>query len=85
VYLLVTITNPQNGSSEVLAANTAGTSLVAAWDSGSSTLAISGSAPSSEFQQVLRSVTYNNTSQNPGTTARLVEFVANDGLILTKP
>ena len=33
------------------------------------------------YQQVLRTVTYNNTSQNPNTTARVVTFVGNDGTI----
>ena len=33
------------------------------------------------YQQVLRTVTYNNTSQNPNTTARVIEFTANDGAL----
>ena len=31
------------------------------------------------YQQVLRTVTYDNNSQNPNTTSRVISFVANDG------
>jgi hypothetical protein len=38
-----------------------------------------GTATLAEWQSALRSVTYNNTSQNPNTTARTVSFKVNDG------
>ena len=34
-----------------------------------------------QWQSALRSVTYNNTSQNPNTTARTVSFAVNDGAL----
>ena len=37
------------------------------------------------YQQVLRTVTYNNTSQNPNTTSRVIEFTANDGAAGQQP
>jgi len=73
----VTITNLLDSGAEFLAANTAGTSIVAAY--AAPTLTLSGSDTLAHYQQVLRSVTYNNTSQNPTTTTRSIAFVANDG------
>ena len=72
----VTITNPQNGAAEVLGAtNCAGLTVTP----GLNSLSITGSQPPATYQSCLQSVTYNNTSQNPGTTARVLAFVANDG------
>ncbi len=72
----VTITNPQNGASEVLAASACAGLTVTP---GLNTLSITGSQPPATYQTCLQSVTYDNSSQNPGTTARIVSFVANDG------
>ncbi len=79
--LTVTLTNRPDGAAEALAANTAGTSITASpYNSGSGVLLLSGSAPVAQYQQVLRTVTYNNTSQAPTTTARSITFVASDGV-----
>src|SRR5690606_19486975 len=64
---------------ESLAASTAGTSIVAAYNSGTGVLALSGSDSTANYQTVLRTVTYLNTSTAPNETARVVSFVANDG------
>ena len=79
--LTVRITNLLNGASEVLAANTAGTSITANYDSGTGILTLSGADTVAHYQQVLRTVTYNNASQNPNTTSRVIEFTANDGAL----
>jgi len=42
---------------------------------------MNGSATVSQYQQVLRTVSYNNTSQNPNTASRSVTFVVNDGAL----
>ena len=42
-------------------------------------LALSGSATLAEYQTVIRSVTYANTSDNPNTADRTVSFTVNDG------
>ena len=75
----VTITNQLDGVAEVLAANTAGTSIVAAYNSGTGVLSLTGADTVANYQQVLRTVTYDNSSQNPNTTDRTITFVANDG------
>src|SRR4029077_15139338 len=41
---------------------------------------LSGSATVANYQLALRSITYNDTSDNPSTLTRTVTFVANDGL-----
>jgi large repetitive protein len=73
----VTITNLLDGTSEILAANTAGTSILAGYAAG--VLSLSGSDTVANYQTVLRSVTYINSSSAPNETARSVSFVANDG------
>jgi hypothetical protein len=72
----VTITNPQDGAAEVLAATSCAGLTVTP---GLNSLSITGSQPPATYQTCLQSVTFDDTSQNPGTTARVVAFVANDG------
>ncbi len=75
----VTISNLLDAGLETLAATTAGTSITANYVA--PTLTLSGSDTLAHYQQVLRSVTYNNSSQNPNITARTLSFVANDGAL----
>jgi HSP20 family molecular chaperone IbpA len=77
--LTVTITNLQNGASEVLSANAGATGINVAYVSATGTLNLTGTATVAQYQQVLRTVTYNNTADDPGLTARSITFVANDG------
>ncbi|MEZ5728889.1 MAG: cadherin domain-containing protein, partial [Burkholderiaceae bacterium] len=78
--MTVTITNLLDGASEVLAANTGGTAITASYNPGTGVLTISGADTLANYQQVLRTVSYDNSSENPSTAARLVEFVASDGV-----
>jgi hypothetical protein len=73
----VTITNLLDAGAETLAASTGGTSITAVY--AAPTLTLTGSDTLANYQAVLRSITYNNTSQNPNTTARSISFVVNDG------
>ncbi|MCA8836461.1 MAG: hypothetical protein K8963_01220, partial [Proteobacteria bacterium] len=77
--LTVTITNLQDGVLELLAADTTGTSITASYDSGTGVLTLSGSDTVANYEQVLRTVTYDNTSDSPTTSTRVIQFVANDG------
>ena len=43
-------------------------------------LTLSGATTVVNYQTALRSVKYNNTSDNPSTLARTVTFVASDGM-----
>ncbi|RLS75286.1 MAG: DUF2341 domain-containing protein, partial [Planctomycetota bacterium] len=76
--LTVTITNLIDGSSEILAADTSGTSLNASYAGG--VLTITGTASESDYQQVLRTITYDNTSQNADNTTRILTITVEDGV-----
>ena len=75
----VTITNLLDGAAESLSAHTGGRGVTANYDPATGILLLTGTASRAEYQAVLRTITYNNTSQDPARTARLVTFVANDG------
>jgi uncharacterized repeat protein (TIGR01451 family) len=64
---------------EILAADTAGTSINAIYNPVSGVLALFGPDTVANFQQVLRTITYGNASQDPATITRTVTFVVNDG------
>ena len=61
--MTVTITNIANGANELLAANTLGTSIIASYNNG--VLTLTGNDSVANYEQVLKSVTYQNTSENP--------------------
>lgn len=76
----ITLTNRPDGAAESLSVNTAGTSIVAAaYVPGTGVLALSGTDTLANYQQVIRTAKYNNTSQNPTTTSRSITFTVNDG------
>jgi hypothetical protein len=78
----VTLTNRPDGTAESLAATTSGTSITAdAYDNSTGQLFLHGSDTKAHYQQVLRSVVYNNSSQNPDTANRLIDFKVNDGAL----
>ena len=77
--ITVTITNLLDGVAEVLAADTTGTSIVASYDSGTGVLTLSGSDTLANYQQVLRTLSYDNASDTPDATSRVITIVANDG------
>lgn len=79
--LIVAITDRQDGFFEVLAADATGTSISVSFNAFSGTLTLSGTDTVANYQQVLRTITYDN-GQNPATgVTRTITFVANDGLI----
>jgi trimeric autotransporter adhesin len=73
----VTITNLLDAGVEVLAAPTLLGGVTANYVA--PTLTLTGSASLADYETMLRAVTYNNTSQNPNTTNRVIAFAANDG------
>ena len=78
--LTVTITNQPDGAAEVLAADTTGTSIAAAYDAGTGVLSLTGSDTVENYRQVLRTVTYQNTLPIADLTARVITFVANNSV-----
>ncbi|MGK7900972.1 MAG: putative Ig domain-containing protein [Hormoscilla sp.] len=73
----VTITNQLDGTSEVLAADTSGTSINANYNNG--ILTLTGIDTVENYQQVLRRVTYNNTAVTPDPQHRRIQFLVSDG------
>ena len=75
----VTISNLLDVSFEQLAATTGATAITANYVAASGTLTLTGPDTVANFQSVLRTVTYLNSSTAPNETARAITFVANDG------
>ncbi|MDI1258675.1 DUF4347 domain-containing protein [Aquabacterium sp.] len=76
--MTVTISNLLDGAAESLSATTTGTSITASYNSGTGVLTLSGSDTAAHYQTVLRTIQYNNSSDNPTTTSRTINFVASD-------
>ena len=79
--MIVTLTNRPDGSAESLAVVTSGTAITAApYDPANGRLVLTGPDSVSNFQAVLRLITYANNSVSPTTTTRTITIVANDGV-----
>ncbi|MCG8460908.1 MAG: cadherin-like domain-containing protein, partial [Holophagales bacterium] len=82
---LVLTARPDGDSVEALAADTSGTSILAAYTPSTGTLSLTGVDTVASYQQVLRSVTYVNGSTDPssdgvgGTSDRTITCVVSDG------
>jgi VCBS repeat-containing protein len=75
----VTLSNRLNGSDETLAATPSGAILAADISYSNGVLRITKTAPLADYQAVLRSVRYNNSSNAPSTATRGIDFVVSDG------
>ncbi|MFT5327290.1 MAG: parallel beta-helix repeat protein, partial [Planctomycetaceae bacterium] len=69
----IAISNLPDGADEILAVDTTGTNITASFAGG--ILALSGVDTPEHYEQVLQTLTYDNTSQDPNTDDRLVTFV----------
>ena len=74
---------------DMLAATTTGTSITSSYNSSTGVLGLSGSDTLAHYQQVLDSVSYSSTSQNPTNSGvdpgRKISWVANDGTLNSAP
>ena len=75
----VTLTNRPDGTSESISVDTSGTSIVADYDPQTGVLRLDGPATKADFEQVLRTTSYNNISTSPNNIDRAVTFTLNDG------
>ena len=66
---------------DLLSATTSATNITANYNSATGVLTLSGSDTKANYQSVLRSVTYENTSENPSTTLRTLSFQVSDGAL----
>ncbi|MBF0151854.1 MAG: DUF4347 domain-containing protein, partial [Magnetococcales bacterium] len=71
--------NYQNGSDLLLFTNTA--NITGVWNAASGTLTLTGTDTKANYQAALRSISFQNTSDAPTTTARTVSFQVNDGSV----
>ena len=75
----LTLNNRPDGANEILAVTPSGAIVAGNIAYANGVLTITANAPLADYQNVLRSATYNNLSQNPDTTARTINFVVSDG------
>ena len=54
--------------------------ITGSWDAATGTLTLTGSASAADYQTALRSVSYQNLSDNPGTTSHKHRVLVNDGV-----
>ena len=77
--VIVRITGNFTSGQDVLAfTNQLG--ITGSWNAGTGILTLSGLTTVANYQAALRTVTYQNTSDNPNTAARTISFFANDGI-----
>ena len=77
--MTVTIANPQAG--DVLSATASGGVSVSAYNATTGQLVLSGNAPLTNYQTVLGTVQYNNTSGGPGVSVVTVTVTDTDGVL----
>nr|MDZ8003096.1 hypothetical protein [Nostoc sp. DedSLP05] len=53
--------------------------IIGNYNSSTGVLTLTGTATVANYQTALRSITYNNSSENPTTTPRSISFIVNDG------
>ena len=66
---------------DVLDANVTGTTIGKSYNAATGVLTLTGSDTKAHYQQVLDSVTYFNSSDNPSGAARTVNYTVNDGAV----
>ena len=73
------LTNRPDGPVEMLAVDAGATGLTVKYTADSGKLTIKGEGSVAAYQQVLRTLTYNNLSQSPDITDRVVTVTVSDG------
>jgi len=74
----ITITNRLDGANESLLVDVTGTLIVANFDDATGVLTLSGTDTINNYEQVLRTVQYENTATVADTTNRIIEFTIDD-------
>jgi hypothetical protein len=76
--MTVTLTNHPDGALEKLAATVSG-GLTSSYNATTGVLTVSGTASQAVYQNVLRSLTYQNDSATPSTANRIITVAVSDG------
>ncbi len=81
----IRITNLRDGSAEILSADPSGTvNITSQYDPATGVLSLTGSDSIANYQQVLRTITYNNNRNEPNTENRVIEFTVADSLDISE-
>jgi hypothetical protein len=76
----ITLTNHPDGGNEALAVNLGSSGLTSSgYNPSTGQLTLTGTASAAVYQNVLRTVTYQDSATNPNTADRVVTFVVSDG------
>lgn len=76
--MTITLTNRPDGALESLSFNPGATPITGAYDAATGVLALSGNATAAQYQEVLRSVRYDNASDNPASATRTISVTVTD-------
>lgn len=80
-----TLTNRPDATAETLAADAGATGLSVKYNEENGALTVKGSGTVDSYEQVLRTLTYNNTSQSPDVADRIVLVTVSDGALTSGP
>ena len=75
----VSITTGHQSAEDTLACPSPAGGITPSYNSSTGVLTLTGTATKAQYQSSLRSVTYNNSSNAPNTTSRVITFRVNDG------
>ncbi|NJR64805.1 MAG: hypothetical protein HC772_04950 [Leptolyngbyaceae cyanobacterium CRU_2_3] len=81
----VIISNLLDDKNEELLVDTIGTNIKALYDSTQGSLSLTGAAAPDTYLKVLRSIRYQNRSQDPNTATRVILFSVSDGTNSSEP
>jgi hypothetical protein len=78
----IVLTNPLNGAAESLSISGSLPAGITAssYNAATGLLTLSGSASLADYQSAIEAIRYTNTSQDPNSTTRRLEFTVNDGV-----
>ncbi len=79
----IVLTNPLDGSSETLSISGSLPAGITAssYDAATGVLTLSGTATLASYETAIEAIRYNNSSNNPSTTSRVIQIYVNDGEI----
>ena len=80
-----TLTSRPDTTTEALAADAGATGLTVKYNEENGALTVKGNGSVESYEQVLRTLTYNNTSQSPDIADRIVLITVNDGSLFSVP
>ena len=78
-YATLQLQERPDGGREILQVNLSGTSLASCYDSATGTLTISGTATAEDYAKVLRTLSYQNSTERPHLETRTIRVIVSNG------